>query len=514
MVDHSNAVAEKLTMRVHSFSHADMQKFWLQGDWSAMVGLDLDEIKKSPDAAAIFLWVAAAFFQLGQFKLARNLIDNCLAMDCDPDLVQRVLIAGVHNNLATANALIDNTASVVPHYQQSVEFGLADDLAANVALQRMINQCTAIQSSNSIQWSESMQLLLTKAQWDVSDHSSLHEEWSPSAEVLRLVRHCIEATDLHAAVDHIRQQAMHTVDDSTRLSFFLALAQALMQLKKDKMTALSYVQYGKRQMETWTVPAACAVTSALVDLGQATLAAEFVTEMTLRGIGPILLRASERDAIDKVNTAVHQAGGQKSEHGHDLLLVALSKKITHYKAKVAPRKPALIEIGTTREDVPGQGSTRKIALFCKQHGIDFITVDMDPHNSLLAREMFAEMGLLHFQAITMKGEDYLKKYEGALDFVFLDAYDFDHGNHSEIRQSRYRQFLGSGIDELQCHHMHLDCAQSVLAKLTPGGLLCVDDTWLDNGKWAAKGTLAMPFLLSNGFTLLEARNRAALLGKA
>ena len=114
----------------------------------------------------------------------------------------------------------------------------------------------------------------------------------------------------------------------------------------------------------------------------------------------------------------------------------------------------------------------------------------------------------------MKGEDYLKKYEGALDFVFLDAYDFDHGNHSEIRQSRYEQFLGSRIDELQCHHMHLDCAQSVLAKLTPDGLLCVDDTWLDNGKWAAKGTLAMPFLLSNGFTLLEARNRAALLGKA
>jgi hypothetical protein len=267
-------------------------------------------------------------------------------------------------------------------------------------------------------------------------------------------------------------------------------------------------------MRTWTAPGACAVIKALTNLGHAALAAEFVTEMTLQGVGPILLPYSVRVAIDKANKILHQTAGQKSEHGHDLLLSAIGKNITTYKANVAPRKPVLIEIGTTREDLPSQGSTRKIALFCKQHGIGFITVDMDPHNSLVAREMFAEMGLSHFQAVTMKGEDYLRQYEGELDFVFLDAYDFDHGMHSEIRQSRYEQFLGARIDELQCHQMHLDCAHSVLAKITPNGMVCVDDTWLDKGQWTAKGTLAMPFLLNHGFTLLEARNRAALLSLA
>jgi hypothetical protein len=47
--------------------------------------------------------------------------------------------------------------------------------------------------------------------------------------------------------------------------------------------------------------------------------------------------------------------------------------------------------------------------------------------------------------------------------------------------------------------------------MAPGGLVCIDDTWQEDGQWTAKGTLAMPFLLERGFELIEARNRAALL---
>src|SRR3546814_1055898 len=98
-----------------------------------------------------------------------------------------------------------------------------------------------------------------------------------------------------------------------------------------------------------------------------------------------------------------------------------------------------------------------------------------------------------------------------MDFVFLDAYDFDHGKHSELRQSRYKKFLGSEIDEIACHEMHLDCAKSVHLTLSAGGLVCIDDTWIDDGKWCAKGTLAVHYLLDNVFEIVEARKRAALL---
>lgn len=204
------------------------------------------------------------------------------------------------------------------------------------------------------------------------------------------------------------------------------------------------------------------------------------------------------------------AKSSNNEHGHTLLI--------HYLRDVPPlslsRKQLMIEIGTTRENVPDQGSTRKLAQLCADLGLDFITVDMDPSNSRRARRMFKRLGL-PFKAITAKGEDYLAAYPGPIDYVFLDAYDFDHGKHSEQRQSRYERYLGNRISDADCHQMHLDCAHSLLGKLAENGLICFDDTWIDAaGNWSAKGTTAMPFLLANGFEIVNTYNNAALLRRS
>lgn len=197
------------------------------------------------------------------------------------------------------------------------------------------------------------------------------------------------------------------------------------------------------------------------------------------------------------------------EHGHSLLLAHLD---AHPPAQDGRRR-VMIEIGTTRETVPSQGSTEKLATRCAELGIDFITVDMDPRNGRLARRMFRRLGL-PFRTVTAKGEDFLADWQGWIDYCFLDAYDFDHGQHSELRQSRYESFLGSRIADEACHQMHYDCATSLIAKLAPGGVICFDDTWTDaDGAWTAKGATAMPLLLENGFRVLEARNRAALLAR-
>lgn len=196
------------------------------------------------------------------------------------------------------------------------------------------------------------------------------------------------------------------------------------------------------------------------------------------------------------------------EHGQDLL-------ITHLQAD--PPQPAngrrrrLVEIGTTREAVPGQGSTRQLAELCDTLGLDFVTVDMDPENGRRAKQMFRRNGQ-SFDVVSGKGEEYLAQTEDPLDYVFLDAYDFDHGMHSEWRQSRYTQVLGDRISDEACHRMHLECAKVLVEKLAPDGLICFDDTWRDEeGHWTAKGKTAMPYLLEQGFEVIEARNRAALL---
>ncbi|MFD3306278.1 O-methyltransferase [Alteromonas macleodii] len=207
-------------------------------------------------------------------------------------------------------------------------------------------------------------------------------------------------------------------------------------------------------------------------------------------------------------TEIRRASKKKQQHGHDLLIEYIH---SNKNDALQQNKKTFVEIGTTREDIPGQGSTIQLATLCHELGIQFITVDMDPNNTQLATiTMMSES--LSGVAINKKGEDYLAEYNGQLDFVFLDAYDFDHGNHSELRQARYEKYLGQRIDEKECHVMHLKCAESLNNILSKEGVICIDDTWRDEqNKWTAKGTLAVPFLLNQGFKIIDERNRAVLL---
>jgi predicted O-methyltransferase YrrM len=253
-----------------------------------------------------------------------------------------------------------------------------------------------------------------------------------------------------------------------------------------------------------------ALAKQLVAAGQTVVAMDMLVD---EAMGAAASRSHEEpfaQSLAQAYKSLREAEQSRREHGHELLLAHLKMHWPKLRQPADGRKLHMVEIGTTREDVPGQGSTRKLAEFCKQHGMAFVTVDMDPHNTRAAQRMFEGLGV-EFEAVAMKGEDYLRERQAPVDFVFLDAYDFDHGQHSELRQSRYVKFLGSRIDEQACHQMHLDCAQSLLRLLAPNGVICVDDTWIDDGHWTAKGTLAMPFLLEHGFELIDARNRAALL---
>ncbi|MCV3377855.1 hypothetical protein, partial [Campylobacter sp. IFREMER_LSEM_CL2194] len=203
-------------------------------------------------------------------------------------------------------------------------------------------------------------------------------------------------------------------------------------------------------------------------------------------------------------TKMKEIANKSRQHGHDLLIDYIQKQDTC-------NEKICIEIGTTRENVSGQGSTMLIAKLCNDKNIKFITVDMDPHNTLWAK-FVANKNCINISAITSKGEDYLENIDFAIDYLFLDAYDFDHSMHTELRQKQYEKNLGSRINDDECHKMHLKCAILACKKLSKDGIICIDDTWRNkNGDWEAKGKLAIPYLLENGFEIIEERNKAILL---
>jgi hypothetical protein len=118
-------------------------------------------------------------------------------------------------------------------------------------------------------------------------------------------------------------------------------------------------------------------------------------------------------------------------------------------------------------------------------------------------------------AITEQGENYLATCSEPLDYVYLDAFDFDHGQHSAERQARYREVLKTEIRDEACWQMHQLCAAAIITKMPEGGIVVIDDTWTDEaGAFDGKGKLAVPLLLASGFTVIAQAPRTVALKRA
>ncbi len=107
---------------------------------------------------------------------------------------------------------------------------------------------------------------------------------------------------------------------------------------------------------------------------------------------------------------------------------------------------------------------------------------MDIDNTTGAKQLLASIAPA-FAAVCSKGEDFLADFDGTIDYLYLDAFDVDHGRHSERRKERYREFLGEELTNSACWKMHLDCVKNCMGKFTPGAVVVFDDT-VDMGEQA------------------------------
>ena len=201
-----------------------------------------------------------------------------------------------------------------------------------------------------------------------------------------------------------------------------------------------------------------------------------------------------------------------NDHGHSLLMSILSEQSRDNKIILGDK--TIIEIGSTRERLNSQKSTEKLAVFTALTDMNFITVDMDPENTRHIRSILPKLNA-RSKAITQKGEDFLAEYNGSLDFIYLDAYDFFHENHSDKRRESYRTILNSDINDSDCWEMHRKCAEAIISKMPIGGIVVIDDTWLDvSNKYDGKGKFAAPLLLENGFIMIAKLKMAVALKRS
>jgi len=461
--------------------------FWDDGEWTRLAAID-EAALPAGDAAAraeLAARIGAAHLQLGDFAAARRFGRLAREAGASRAALARAWLQAPAYTLALGAW----AAGEEPRLLRERMRQLAGEADADRLVERVREE------------GESRLAPVAPARWAAP-------RW-----IEGLADECLAAEDVHDAADRLLETVL--LEPEARFEFNLAMSERF-KARGDPATAAHFLGMNQALLGPGLRPALVAeLVRRYGALGHVDAALELALGQWLEGgRAPALEPALARQLLAQ-HQRLSEPARARAQHGHHVLLGYLEAHAPELeaRAKSRPRGLTVIEIGSTREAIPGQGSTRQIAAFCLAHGLKFVTVDMDPHNSRMARETFAAMGA-PFEAVTMKGEDYLRAHEEPLDVVFLDAYDFDHGRHSALRQSRYEKYIGSPIDDRQCHLMHLDCAQSIVAKLDADGVVCIDDTWLEDGRWVAKGALAMPYLLDNGIVLLEARNHAALLGRA
>ena len=144
----------------------------------------------------------------------------------------------------------------------------------------------------------------------------------------------------------------------------------------------------------------------------------------------------------------------------------------------------------------------------KELELPFSGIDLDHANIEALERDYREFNATW---ITGKGEEVLQSWDKPIAAIYLDAYDFWHASHSELRQKSYLENYGTGINDAECHVMHLEAARHCSKLIPVGGLIGLDDTWLENGKWVGKGALALPWLVDQGWELLSSVNRGTVL---
>lgn len=471
------------------------RQLWVDCEWRQLARLGGEALQHHPDRAQLAAYCAAAAQQIGERSAARTLVRHALEWGCSRDQLARLMLAGSRHTLARASFFARRERQSAAHFDRAFS---AARLSSEM---RRLTQAHTDKLTTQLKKARDGQALLRGA-------GAQAAVLGAPAWLAQLATRCLQAEDPHAQIGAALADNIKLSDD--RVHFVLLIADGYLNIG-DRMTALHFLS--RAQIEATDPDCSPELRADLMRRLVALNAAGNAVEIALASALTDISTSTDQTTVSAMRAAfdkMREAASASQEHGHELLLSHLG---SHWREKVTlsnGRRLTLIEIGTTREEVPGQGSTRKLAIFCKQHGMHFVTVDMDPHNSQMARDLFADMGVA-FEAVTMKGEDYLRSREGPIDFIFLDAYDFDHGKHSDLRQSRYERYLGSRIDDEACHQMHLDCARSVAAKLWEHGLVCIDDTWRDGDGWAAKGTLAVPYLIENRYRLVDERNRAVLM---
>jgi hypothetical protein len=159
----------------------------------------------------------------------------------------------------------------------------------------------------------------------------------------------------------------------------------------------------------------------------------------------------------------------------------------------------IVELGSES----GEGSTQYLSEFSKQVPVPFYTVDPDPGAYSRAKSICGD------GAFKSTGEEFLasqfSSFGTVIKFLYLDNFDWMWDAQDQGTVSAYeRQYAENGLVLSNENSQKAHKAQVIAALpfMGPGSFVLFDDTFY-NARWDGKGGLAVPALISAGFSVIE-----------
>jgi hypothetical protein len=170
-----------------------------------------------------------------------------------------------------------------------------------------------------------------------------------------------------------------------------------------------------------------------------------------------------------------------------------------------------IEIGTSRNG--DNGSTQVIANWADRYDCKLYTVDIDPHNI----DFVLALNIPNLRAWVGAGEQFLQCFSqelGKISFLYLDNFDWDwHPEKTEafvVEQQRRYGELGLTMNNINSQRAHLEQMMLAMPNMAEQSVVVLDDTWYNKwwGHYSGKGGAVVPYLLNNGYTVLETKEHS------
>ena len=165
-----------------------------------------------------------------------------------------------------------------------------------------------------------------------------------------------------------------------------------------------------------------------------------------------------------------------------------------------------VEVGTSRNG--DDGSTWTIANWAAHYNKKLYTIDIDPENI----KFVTKFDIPNLRTWLGSGEQFFQNFSshiGVISFLYLDNFDWDwHPDNTEPfvveQQSRYRE-LGLEMNNVNSQRAHLEQMIAALPYMAKQSIVVLDDTWYNQwwGHYSGKGGAVVPYLLANGYTVLE-----------